>query len=445
MDDFERKFSDAQEQAKQNVVKFEDVSSRRRQKMTTEPIDGARLFDDVHRYSGRFVAFPSEEAHVGHTLWVAHTHLMDVWESTPRYACLSPEQESGKTRLLEVTSLMVPNPIEAVNVTPAYLIRKMGSPEGPPTVLYDEIDTVFGPKAKDNEEIRGILNAGHRRGATAGRCVMRGNIVETEEIPAYGAVAIAGIGNLPPTILSRCVVAKMRRRAPDEHVEPFRPRIHGPEGEALRERLSAWASAVEEQISKALPNTIMPDGIQDRAADVWESLIAVADAAGGDWPARARVAAVTLVTLLRETPPTLGVRLLADLRQVFGDAEVRSTKYLLKALHELPESPWADIRGKPLNDRMLSKWLYPYEVKPKTVRIGDTTARGYVRADLLEPWRRYLPPIAGEQPGVAASSPGERNERNSQNIEPGADGGSSTPGERRLHTVLIGRAAPGGC
>jgi hypothetical protein len=239
MGDFERKFSDAQQQAQPNVVKLENAASRRRLKTTGEtasPIDGARLLDEVHRFFARFVAYPSEAAHIAHTLWTAHTHLMDVWDSTPRLACLSPEHESGKTRVLEVTELLVPNPVEAVNVTPAYLIRKMGSPEGPPTVLYDEIDTVFGPKAKDNEEIRGLLNAGHRRGAVAGRCVMRGKVIETEEFPAYGAVAIAGIGNLPPTILSRCVILKMRRRAPDEHVEQFRRRMHGPEGEALRER-----------------------------------------------------------------------------------------------------------------------------------------------------------------------------------------------------------------
>lgn len=62
---------------------------------------------------------------------------------------------------------------------------------------YDEIDTVFGRKARENEEIRGLLNAGHRRGAVAGRAVVRGRTVTTEEIPAYCAVALAGIGELP--------------------------------------------------------------------------------------------------------------------------------------------------------------------------------------------------------------------------------------------------------
>ena len=119
----------------------------------------------------------------------------------------------------------MPRPVEAVNTTPAYLFRKVSDPAGPPTILYDEIDTLFGPRAKDNEEIRGMLNAGHRRGAMAGRCVVRGKIVETEELPAYCALALAGLGTLPDTLLTRSVVIRMKRRAPGEKIEPFRRRV----------------------------------------------------------------------------------------------------------------------------------------------------------------------------------------------------------------------------
>jgi hypothetical protein len=124
---------------------------------------------------------------------------MDCWESTPRIAFLSPEPSSGKSRALEVTEPLVPRPVHSVNTSPAYLFRKVSDSAGPPTILYDEIDTVFGPKAKDNEDIRGMLNAGHRKGATAGRCVVRGKEVFTEELPAYCAVALAGLDDLPDT------------------------------------------------------------------------------------------------------------------------------------------------------------------------------------------------------------------------------------------------------
>jgi Protein of unknown function (DUF3631) len=350
--------------------------------------NGAQLLGEVHAYLRRFVSYPSAEAHVAHTLWIAHAHLMDAFESTPRIAFLSPEPGSGKTRALEVSGTLVPRPVEAVNVTAAYLFRKVGSEDGRPTMLYDEIDTVFGPKAKDNEEIRGLLNAGHRRGAVAGRCVVRGKTVLTEEIPAYCAVALAGLGQLPDTILSRAVVVRMRRRAPNEAVEPYRHRVHAPQGEALRERLERWATTVVHEVRDAWP--AMPDGINDRDADVWEPLLAVADAVGGDWPERARVAAVSLVTLSKESTPSLGLRLLADLKTVFGTSETMSTDQILGALHHLDESPWAEIKGKPLNDRGLAARLRPYDVRPKVLRFHDTTCRGYSRADLVDAWQRYL-------------------------------------------------------
>ena len=258
--------------------------------------------NDVRAFLSRFIIYPSEDAKIAHALWIVHTHLMKVWESTPRLAFLSPEPASGKTRALEITELLVPSPVEAVNVSPAYLFRKVGSKDGLPTILYDEIDTVFGPKAKENEEIRGLLNAGHRRGAVAGRCVVKGNIVETEEIPAYCAVALAGLGWLPETLLSRSVILRMRKRKPGERDEPYRRRVHERQGHVLRGRLSRWAASVADKLTDVWPD--MPNGVEDRDADMWEPLLVVADAAGGDWPNLARGAAVTLVTSAKEIEPS---------------------------------------------------------------------------------------------------------------------------------------------
>jgi Protein of unknown function (DUF3631) len=101
----------------------------------------------------------------------------------------------------------------------------------------------------------------------------------------------------------------------------------------------------------------MPKGVTDRDADVWETLIAVADVAGGTWPERARGAAVALVTEGKESSPSLGVRLLADMRNVFGDAEKLATDTILKKLHQIDEAPWGDMRGKPLSDIQLARRL----------------------------------------------------------------------------------------
>ena len=145
-------------------------------------LSGAKVLDQVETYIRRFIVYPSDHASVAHTLWIAHTHLMDCWASTPRLSFVSPERGSGKTRALEVMEALVPNPVHAVNVTPAYLFRKVGDVEGGlPTILYDEVDTLFGSKVQDTGEVRGLLNAGHRRGAVTGRCVIIGKKVQTEE------------------------------------------------------------------------------------------------------------------------------------------------------------------------------------------------------------------------------------------------------------------------
>jgi 5S rRNA maturation endonuclease (ribonuclease M5) len=306
--------------------------------------DLAGLLGQVHGFLGRFIAYPSAHAHIAHTLWIAHAHLMDAWDSTPRIAFLSPEPGSGKTRALEVSELLVPRPIEAVNTTPAYLFRKVSDPAGLPTILYDEIDRLFGPKAKDNEEVRGMLNAGHRRGAVAGRCVVRGQEVTTEELPAYCAVALAGLGYLPDTLMSRSIVIRMRRRAPGEEVEPFRRRVHEDDGHAIRDRLRLWAtSATTDGIGSKWPE--MPDGITDRAADVWECLLMIADAADGEWPELARVAAVALVADMQEgRSASLGVRLLADIRAVWDGTDAMHTETLLTRLNGLDDAPWGDLK-----------------------------------------------------------------------------------------------------
>ena len=349
---------------------------------------GALLLDQIEKFLGRFIAYPSGHARVAHVLWIVHTHLMDCWNSTPRLAFQSAERGSGKTRALEITGLLVPNPVQSVNCTPAYLSRKIGDEAGRPTILYDEIDCLFNSKVADTGEVKALLNAGHRPGAVTGRCIVIGKRVETEELPAYCAVAVAGIGDLPDTLGSRSIIIDMRRRSPDEDVEPYRHRLHAAGGESVRFIISEFAAAIGPTVAEAMPT--MPEGITDRDADCWEPLIAIADVAGGDWPGRARYAAADLVASGHERTQTRGVQLLKDLYEVFGGAEKLATETILARLHDLPKSAWKDIRGKPLDDRGLATRLKPYFVKPRRIRIGDNTFRGYYATDLHDPWKRYL-------------------------------------------------------
>jgi hypothetical protein len=98
-----------------------------------------------------------------------------------------------------------------------------------------------------------------------------------------------------------------------------------------------------------------------------------------------------LVAASKDTEPSLGIRLLADIKQVF-DADTLPSKVLLQKLRDLEESPWHDLKGKPLDERGLAHRLRQYDIKSKNHRSGGTVTKGYARADFHDIWARYLPP-----------------------------------------------------
>ncbi|MYS40870.1 DUF3631 domain-containing protein [Streptomyces sp. SID5998] len=363
-------------------------------------IDGTALLDEVEAFHRRFNIFPTESAYVAVTLWDAHAHLIDAFDGTARLAFLSPEPGSGKSRALEIVETLTPRAVTTVNASANALFRLVEADGGTPTLLFDEIDTVFGPKAGGNEEVRGFLNSGYRRGAKSLRCVGDGSNQSTEWFSSFCAVAMAGLGSLPDTILTRSVIIRMRKKAPNEKAEPYRRRVHEKQGHALRDRLAAWAATVHDQVAEAWPE--MPEGVSDRPADVWEPLLAVADAAGGHWPERARAACVELIKAAGEgNEASLGVRLLTDLRdKVFCGADRMPTAAILEVLHGLDDAPWADLNddGKPLTARGLSKLLSQYvrpdntPIRPRGIRVGSGTPKGYYAEDLTDAWARYCPP-----------------------------------------------------
>jgi hypothetical protein len=132
--------------------------------------------------------------------------------------------------------------------------------------------------------------------------------------------------------------------------------------------------------------------------------LAIAEAAGEHWPKRAQVAAVTLVAAAAEREPSLGIRLLSDLRDIFGQAEQMTTTEVLQKLNSLPEAPWNDLKGKPLNDRGLATRLRQYSVKSRTLNLGgEARAKGYARADLHDVWSYYLAPPPPSPDGSVTS------------------------------------------
>ena len=358
------------------------------------------LLDAIDELLVRFVAFPSEHERHAVASWVLHCWTLDAWDSTPRLALLSPEKGSGKTRTLEVLELVVPSPHHTVNMSAAALFRVVGSDSTTATLLMDEADTYLGWKvASQHEDIRGLVNAGHRRGAVTYRVSIEKG-VEIQAFPAYAAVALAGIGDLPDTIIDRSIVVSMKRRSPSEYVESFRRRKVEPHTVNLRDAIQGWAVDHVDELAEIVDLLDLPDGIEDRAADVWEPLIAIATLAGDPWEERLRAAAVHLNGARQDRDPSLGMQLLRDIQQVFDQLDtdrMRSTD-LATELADIEGAPWADIRGNPIDANGIAKRLRPYGVRPDVHRFGDATHRGYLREDFYDMWERYLPPLKPRNP-----------------------------------------------
>ena len=188
---------------------------------------------------------PSPEATDATALWIAATHAQPAWEHATRLVITAPEKRCGKSRLLDIIEATCHKPLITVNISPAALVRSIGETD-PPTLLLDEADTVFGRKAADNhEDLRGIINAGHQRN----RPYIRWDAIarQREHCPTFSMAALAGIGDLPDTIMDRAVIIRMRRRAPGESVEPYRTRRDRPPLDALRGRLASWGGEHRER------------------------------------------------------------------------------------------------------------------------------------------------------------------------------------------------------
>ncbi|TMR10806.1 DUF3631 domain-containing protein [Nonomuraea turkmeniaca] len=351
------------------------------------PPTGAALLDQLRAALTRYVILPSTETVDAVTLWIAATHAQPAMAHAPRLVIRGPEKRCGKSRLLDIVEATCHDPFITVNSSSPAIYRSITA--DPPTILVDEADTIFGPKADGNEDLRGLLNAGHQRNRPAKRYDAARNQVES--IPTFAMAALAGIGAMPDTIEDRAIIVRMRRRGPGEKAAPYRHRRdRTPLREHLAGALNQWLRADLTALEEAEP--AMP--VEDRAADTWEPLIIIADHAGGTWPDRARAAAVALTAEADDNGrPSAGLRLLTDCRTAFGDDTALPTAVLLERLKANPEGEWNEHGPAGLSPRKLGVMLSEYDIRSANIRFPTGQAKGYQRADFADAWARYCPAL----------------------------------------------------
>ena len=344
---------------------------------------GGKLLEDIEKVFRRYIVLP-EGAGVALALWTLHAWTMDAGDISPFIVLVSPTKRCGKTNSLIVLYYLTPRSELASNITPSALFRYVE--EVRPTLLIDEGDSFL----KDNEEMRGILNSGHTKTAAH---VIRNVEVNGEYKPrrfsTWAPKAIATIRTLADTLEDRAIVVQLQRKPKAATVARLRKR-DSEEFATLRRQAARWAH--DNFSSLTDPEPSIPEVLNDRAADNWRPLLAIADLAGGAWPKRARDAACILSGEGHDST-SVNVELLIDIQVAFGELDVIRSADLVGKLIADPERPWAEwARGKPITQRQLAGLLRPFVIMPEEVHpAGQPHGKGYKRIRFEEAWEAYLP------------------------------------------------------
>jgi putative DNA primase/helicase len=374
-------------------------------------VDGAALLEDIAAAIRSHVVM-SDHCRDINALWTVHTYLIKRFKISPKLSIRSPARRCGKTTLIEVLAELVFRAWTTGSITKAALFRLIDMWH--PTLLIDEVDTFVG----EDEELKGILNHGHRYDGAVTRTV--GDDHEPRRFSVYAAVALSGIGGLAETLADRSVTSDLQRRRPSETIAPLRIGRMGHLHD-LRRRITRWVGDHEERIAERDPE--MPS-IIDREADNWHILLAIADEAGGKWPERARKAAEAAHIAAANDPAARLEMLLGDIRTAFadngtkmqdlfgGEQVIISSAKLVKVLVALEGRPWAETGKdrKPLTPNKLAWMLKPLGITSDKVGPERKRLAGYKLTQFEEAFSRYLPPegfpnrTSGQRPANTGTS-----------------------------------------
>jgi putative DNA primase/helicase len=347
-------------------------------------VNGADVLSAVSERVGRYVVMPAGASDAT-SLYVATTHCPEAFDHTPRLNACSAEKNCGKTTLLDVLASMVPRPLRAESITPAVMFRLVASQR--PTLLLDEVDSY---RLDDKEELRGLLNAGHKRGGMAYRC--EGDCNTVRAFPVYAPAVLAGIGALPGTLHDRSIVIKLERARPGEVSARFDSRRVEYEAELCR-KLARWTGDNFDKLRGCEPQ--LPEMAFNRLADNWRPLFAIAEIAGGDWPQRAHSAFMKLTATGDFDAQGIGTLLLADIAGLFEaeNADRLASTKIAESLAAIEGRPWAEWgrHRKPISTNQLANQLRRFGISPRVIRVGDETPRDYLLEDFADAFSRYLP------------------------------------------------------
>jgi putative DNA primase/helicase len=379
-----------------------------------EAVNGADLLTELSEAIASYVVMEKPQRD-GVALWVVFAHAHDLRDYAPPLIVGSLMKRCGKTRLQETLARLVPRPQPTSGITAALFTRLIEKHR--PTLFIDEYDAIAKGDREMAEALRGQLNSSfNKRSAVVLKLVPVPNEGWQErQFSTWAPTCIAGIGTVPDTVEDRSIMIRLARKLRGETVRRLRDKDGGNLA-ILARKIARFVNDNEQALRHGEPR--VPDALNDRQADAWDPLFAIADVAGGDWPERAARTALALCRVAEAEAAERDVNhmLLFDVRDIFArlfpedgpahkaerigrpdDGPRLLTKRLLDELHRLEERPW-NAWGKlkkPMTDTDLASLLRPYRIRSDTVRSEDAMGnhergKGYYLQSFKDAFSRYL-------------------------------------------------------
>ena len=349
-----------------------------------DAVDGAELVRDLVAQIRRFIMLSDHDA-LTVALWIIFAHAHAAAFHSPRLALLSPVHRCGKSTLLRVVGMLVVRKVSASSVTASAVFRLISEADGLVVLLIDEFDQI-GDAEKAGELIA-VVNAGHcKLDAYVIRTVPVGGDLRARKFDCWAPTIVASNKALPVTWMDRSITLRLKRKARGDHVDRLRDDLDLGFDD-LASRAARWAADNLDQLRGADP--ALPAVLNDRQADNWRMLVAIADLAGcGE---QARDAAIALSVAETEDKQARGELLLQDIRSYFDQIGKDRTASLSLVLHlnDLEGRPWHEYsRGAPMSQNQLANLLRPFGISsehdprrspPAAPRPHGTGAKGASR------------------------------------------------------------------
>jgi hypothetical protein len=358
---------------------FADSTDRRRGDVVEpwpEPVDITALLADVVAQFRRYIVVRDEEA-VAVALWIMFAWVHDIATHSPILTFRAPLRNTGKTASCGVVMCLTPRAYAGGELTGPSLFRFVDRVR--PTLIIDDADKLF----KRKPDLAHVVNLSWTRNFKIPRTV---NHVPVWFDPFCPKVIAGKKLVLEDTTESRTISIRLKRKLPSEEVEYFSYE----DDEVfytLRRKLARFADDNRKALKKARP--VPPAGFDNRLADNWRILFAIADMAGSTYPKIARAAAIKLSA---QSELEESVRLLSALREMFTVHAEMLSKEIAQRLNADPTGEWCDFRGRgPITQRQIAFLLKDFDIHP--VQLRRSRLHGYRREQFDDAFKRYLPPI----------------------------------------------------